>query len=92
MRTNIMRTKKLIILLMAVVFTLGVAGLSFSAQEIKGTVAIIEGDKLTIEDDMGKPTTIRVGDPMILKDLKFGDRVLVKDGKVTKEKTSKEKT
>ena len=87
-----MRTKKLIILLMAVVFTLGVAGLSFSAQEIKGTVSKIEDDRLTIEDDMGKQTTMSVGDPMILKDLKVGDRVLVKDGKVTKEKTSKEKT
>ena len=87
MRTNIMRTKKLIILLMAVVFTLGVAGLSFSAQEIKGTVSKIEGDRLTIEDDMGKQTTMSVGDPMILKDLKVGDRVLVKDGMLTKEKT-----
>ncbi|MCJ7747273.1 MAG: hypothetical protein MUP27_05980 [Desulfobacterales bacterium] len=86
MKTN-MKTKKLIILLMAVVFTLGVASLSFSAQEIKGTVSKIEGDKLTILDDMGKQTTMSVGDPMILKDLKVGDRVLVKDGKVTKEKT-----
>ncbi|MEK7850398.1 MAG: hypothetical protein AAB275_00815 [Deltaproteobacteria bacterium] len=82
-----MKTKKLIILLMAAIFTLGVAGLSFSAQEIKGTVSKIESDKLTILDDNGKQTTISVGDPMILKDLKVGDRVLVKDGKVTKEKT-----
>jgi pyruvate kinase len=82
-----MRTKKLIVLLMVAAFTLGVVGLSFSAQEIKGTVSKIEGDRLTIEDDMGKQTTTRVGDPMILKDLKVGDRVLVKDGKVTKEKT-----
>ena len=86
MKTN-MKTKKLIILLMAAIFTLGVAGLSFSAQEIKGTVSKIESDKLTILDDNGKQTTISVGDPMILKDLKVGDRVLVKDGKVTKEKT-----
>ena len=86
MKTN-MKTKKLIILLMAAIFTLSVAGLSFSAQEIKGTVSKIEGDKLTILDDKGKQTTTSVGDPMILKDLKVGDRVLVKDGKVTKEKT-----
>jgi len=84
MKTN-MKTKKLIILLMAAIFTLGVAGLSFSAEEIKGVVSKIEGDKLTILDDKGKQTTSRVGDPMILKDLKVGDRVLVKDGKVTKE-------
>ncbi|MDP2972957.1 MAG: hypothetical protein Q8P64_27665, partial [Deltaproteobacteria bacterium] len=78
---------KLIVLLMVAAFTLGVVGLSFSAQEIKGTVSKIEGDKLTILDDKGKQTTSRVGDPMILKDLKVGDRVLVKDGKVTKEGT-----
>ncbi len=86
MKTN-MKTKKLIVLLMVAAFTLGVAGLSFSAEEIKGVVSKIEGDKLTILDDNGKQTTSRVGDPMILKDLKVGDRVLVKDGKVTKEKT-----
>jgi len=72
---------------MATVFTLGFVGLSFSAQEIKGTVSKIEGDKLTLEDDMGKQVTISVKDPMILKDLKVGDRVSVKDGKVIKEKT-----
>jgi len=32
-----MKTKKLIVLLVAVVFTLGVVGLGFSAQEVKGT-------------------------------------------------------
>ena len=80
-----MMIKRLVVLLMIAVFTLGVVGLTFSAQEIKGTVSKIEGDKLTILDDKGKQTTISVGDPMILKDLKVGDRVLVKDGKVTKE-------
>jgi hypothetical protein len=39
---------------MAAVFTLGVVGLSFSAQEIKGTVTKIDGNKLTIQDDKGK--------------------------------------
>ena len=82
-----MRTKKLIILLMAVVFTLGVAGLSFSAQEIKGTVSKIEGDRLTIVDAMGKEKTVKVEDKESLKEIKVLDRVLVKDGKVTKEGT-----
>ncbi len=81
-----MRTKRLIMLLMAVVFTLGLVSLSASAQEVKGTVAKIEGDQLTIQDDMGKQVTIKV-DPKAAKDLKVGDRVSVKDGKVTKEKT-----
>lgn len=82
-----MKVKRSIILLMATVFILGVVGLSFSAQEIKGTVAKIDGNKLTIQDEMGKEVTISVEDPMTLKNLKVGDRVLVKDGKVTKEKT-----
>lgn len=82
-----MKVKRSIILLMAMVFILGVVGLSFSAQEIKGTVAKIDGNKLTIQDDMGKQVTISVQDPMTLRDLKVGDRVSVRDGKVTKEKT-----
>jgi len=82
-----MKVRRLIILLMATVFILGVVGLSFSAQEIKGTVAKIDGNKLTIQDDMGKQVTISVQDPMTLRDLKVGDRVSVKDGKVTREKT-----
>jgi outer membrane lipoprotein SlyB len=84
---NFMKVKRSIILLMAMAFILGVVGLSFSAQEIKGTVAKIDGNKLTIQDDMGKQVTISVQDPMTLRDLKVGDRVSVRDGKVTKEKT-----
>jgi outer membrane lipoprotein SlyB len=72
---------------MVAAFTLGVVGLSFSAEEIKGTVSKIEGNKLTILDDMGKEKTVKVKDLESLKDLKVGDRVLVKDGKVTKEGT-----
>jgi outer membrane lipoprotein SlyB len=84
---NFMKVKRSIILLMAMAFILGVVGLSFSAQEIKGTVAKIDGNKLTIQDDMGKQVTISVQDPMTLRDLKVGDRVSVRDGQVTKEKT-----
>ena len=87
MKTN-MKTKKLIILLMAAIFTLGVAGLSFSAQEVKGTVSKIEGNKLTIVDAMGKEkASVKVEDKESLKEIKVLDRVLVKDGKVTKEGT-----
>jgi hypothetical protein len=80
-----MRSKKLIVLLMAMVFTLGVVGLSFSAQEVKGTVSKIVGDKLTILDSMGKEQTVKVKDLESLKEIKVGDMVSVKDGKVTKE-------
>jgi len=84
MKTN-MKTKKLIVLLMVAAFTLGVAGLSFSAEEIKGVVSKIEGDKLTILDDKDREKTVMVKDKESLKEIKVADRVLVKDGKVTKE-------
>ncbi len=88
-----MNTKRsLIVLLMAMVFTLGVVGLSFSAQEmtqeVMGTVSKIDGNKLTILDDiMGKEKTVKVKDLESLKEIRVGDRVLVKDGKVTKSGT-----
>jgi len=88
-----MNTKRsLIVLLMAMVFTLGVVGLSFSAQEmtqeVMGTVSKIDGNKLTILDDiMGKEKTVKVKDLESLKEIRVGDRVLVKEGKVTKSGT-----
>ncbi len=82
-----MRIKRLVILLMAAVFTLGVVGLSCSTQEIKGAVSKIEGDKITIVDDMGKEKIVKFKDLESLKEIKVGDKVSVKDGKVTKEKT-----
>ncbi len=80
-----MGTKRLFFLLMAMVFTLGVVGLSCSSQEIKGTISKIEGDTLGIVDDMGKEKIVKVKDLESLKEVKVGDRVLVKDGRVTKE-------
>ncbi len=82
-----MGSKRLIVLLMAAVFTLGIVGLSFSAEEVKGTVSKIEGNKLTIMDDKGKQVTVQVSDQGSLKEMKIGDKVSIKDGKVTKEKT-----
>ena len=80
-----MGMKRLIILLMAAIFMVSVVGLSCSAQEIKGTVSKIEGDKLGIVDDTGNEKTVKVKDLESLKEVKVGDRVLVKDGRVTKE-------
>ena len=84
-----MMIKRLIVLLMVAVFTLGVVGLTFSAQEIQGTVSQIEGNKLTIVDALGKEKTVKVEDKKSLMEMEIGvgDRVLVKDGKVTKEGT-----
>ena len=81
---NLMTIKKLIVLFMAAVFILGVVGLSFSDQEVKGTVSKIDGNKLTVRDDMGKEKTVEVKDLESLEGIKIGDRVLVKDGKVIK--------
>lgn len=82
-----MKTKRLMILLMVAVFTLGVTGFALAA-DIKGTVAKIEGDMLTLTDDVGKQVTITVPDPQAIKDLKVGDKVVVtqvgKNVKVTK--------
>ncbi len=82
-----MMIRKSIVLLMVAAFTLGVVGLSFSAQEVKGTVSKIEGNKLTLLDDTGKQITVQVKDRESLKEVKVGDRVSVKDGKVIKEST-----
>jgi outer membrane lipoprotein SlyB len=86
---HFMKTKRLIMLLMAAVFALGLVSPSFSAQETKGTVAKIEGNQLTIQDDMGKEVTIKVADPKTIRDLKVGDKVVVtqvgNSVKVTKE-------
>lgn len=80
-----MITKRLLILLVAIVFTISVAGPSFSAQEVKGTVTKIEGSKLTIMDDVGKEKIVKVKDQESLKEITLGDRVSIKDGMLTKE-------
>jgi outer membrane lipoprotein SlyB len=80
-----MITKRLLILLVAIAFTLSVAGLSFSAQEVKGTVTKIEGSKLTILDDVGKEKIVKVRNEESLKEIKVGDSVSIKDGMLTKE-------
>ena len=86
---NFMKTKRMVMLLVVAVFTLGIMGLGFAAQEVKGTVAKIEGDRLTLVDDAGKQMTVKVPDPKAIQDLQVGDRVVVtqvgNSVKVTKE-------
>jgi len=90
-----MNTKRLILLfvsLVIMVFTPVVVGMNFLAhaqemtQEIKGTVSRIDGNKLTIRDDMNMEKTVQIKDKDLesLKQIKVGDRVLVMNGKVTK--------
>lgn len=80
-----MNAKRLIVLLMAAVFTFGVVGLSLSAEEVKGTVTKIEGNAVTIQDDMGGQTVVEVKDQESLMDIKVGDKVVIKGSKLKKE-------
>jgi hypothetical protein len=73
--------KKVLVLLVALVFALGVVGLSFAA-DVKGTVAKIDGKKITVKDEKGKEHTVEVKDTA---GAKVGDKVEIKDGKVMKE-------
>lgn len=81
--------RKAIALLVVLTFVFAVAFASFAAEtkkstEVKGTVTKIEGKKLTIKQADGKEVTVEVKD---VKGIKVGDKVTVKDGVVTKEKT-----
>ena len=73
--------KKVLVVLVAIVFTVAVAGISFAA-DMKGAISKIEGNKITVKAADGKETTVE-GDA---KTLKVGDKVVVKDGKITKKK------
>ena len=81
-----MKLKAIIALMVALVFTCGVVGLSFAA-EVKGTVTKIDGQKITVKDAAGKESTTEVKE--VPKDLKVGDNVTIKDGAVTVEKKKK---
>ncbi len=79
-----MKIKSLITVLVAAVFLLGLASLSLAAGDekmgVSGTVTKIEGNKVTVKDDMGKETTVEVKD---VKDTKVGDKVKIEDGVIT---------
>ena len=71
-----MKAKAIIAMFVAIIFTLGVVGLSFAA-EVKGTITKIEGNKVTVKDAAGKETTVDVKDA---KGVKVGDTVDIKGG------------
>lgn len=80
-----MTTRMIIPLLIAAVITLSVAGVGFSAHEIekgviKGTVTKIEATEyeVTVKDDKGKETKVKVKD---LTGLKVGESAVIKGGK-----------
>jgi hypothetical protein len=80
-----MKTKSVIAVLVAVVFLLSYASLSFASgtedMGVKGQVTKIENNKVTVKDDMGKETTVGVKD---VKDTRVGDKVKIKDGAIEK--------
>lgn len=83
-----MTARKLLVLLVVGVFCLSLAGAGIAAgmaDEIKGAVTRIEGNKVTIKDGLGVEQTVEPKNPEALKDLKTGDRAAVKDGMLMKE-------
>jgi hypothetical protein len=82
-----MAARTLFVFFVVAMFSLGLASPGFSAgmvEDAKGTVTKIEGGKVSIKDSMGEKT-IEPMNPEALTDLKVGDQVSVKDGKLTKE-------
>jgi pyruvate kinase len=82
-----MVARQLFVFFVIAVFSLGLAGAGFSAgmvKEAKGTVTKIENGKVSIKDSMGEKT-VEPTNAEVLTDLKVGDQVSVKDGKLIKE-------
>jgi hypothetical protein len=82
-----MLARKLLVLLMATVFSLSLASLGLAAgmDELKGTVTKIDGSTVSITDVLGNEKTVEIKNPEALKDLKVGDKAKVTDGIVIKE-------
>jgi uncharacterized protein YpmS len=76
-----MKMKSIITVLVAAAFLLSLTSFSLSAgaekMRVNGTVTKIEGNMVTVKDDMGKETTAEVKD---VKDTKVGDKVKIEDG------------
>ncbi len=75
-----MKMKSIISALVTAAFILSVASLSIATDqkmEVSGTVTKIEGNKVTVKDNMGKEMTAYVTD---VKNTKVGDKVKIEDG------------
>lgn len=70
--------KKIVVLVVAVVFLLGAVGFSF-ADDWEAKITNISGNKVTVKNDKGKSQTITVPGKL---EWKVGDKVVVKDGKL----------
>jgi hypothetical protein len=83
-----MTARRIFLLLVFAVFSLCLASPGRSAgvgEEVRGTVTKIDGGNVSIKDIMGSEKTVEPKNPEALKDLKVGDRAMVKDGILTKE-------
>lgn len=80
-----MKMKSIITVLVVVAFLLSLSSLSLAAgaekMGVKGTVTKIEGNKVTVQSDMGKETTVDVKD---VKDTVVGDKVKIEAGVIKK--------
>jgi hypothetical protein len=87
-----MVTRKLFVFFVIAVFSLGLAGAGFSAGMVGeakgGIVTKIENGKVTIKDNMGE-TTVEPTNSEVLTELRVGDKVSVKAGKLEKEVSTK---
>jgi hypothetical protein len=83
---KVMLARKLLILLVATIFSLSLASLGISAgDELKGIVTKIDGSIVSITDVLGNEKTVEIKNPEALKVLKVGDQATVTDGIVKKE-------
>ncbi len=73
--------KAMLAVIVALLLSLSLATVGFAA-EVKGTITKIDGHKITVKDDKGKESTVEAKE---MKDVKVGDKVSIKDGKVTKQ-------
>ena len=75
-----MTTKRILVVLVAVMFAIGLVGLAFAADTVSGKITKIEGNKLTIMTMDKKDVTVEVKSAT---NLKVGEDVTVKDGMAT---------
>lgn len=86
-----MRAKRVLALVVALAFAVGSAGIAFAA-DLKGTVTKIDGKMITIRDAGGKEVTAEADAAGIKPgEIKPGDLVEVRDGKVHKVAAEKKK-
>jgi ABC-type enterochelin transport system substrate-binding protein len=79
--------RKLVVILTALVFVVGLVSAGFAAGTAKtakaeGTVVKVEGKKVTVREAKGKEVTIETD-----KTVKVGDKVTIENGKIVKVET-----